>query len=119
VLLIKELFRNTTNKNFGKTLEQFYKIVLEDAVFNEKIHEGMKSIAKMKFLHIGFKMTEAILKELINMPDNGQLKFKMVLTLLIKFEGFRTMLCRNVNMPKNQLHEAAKEVKIQIVALLE
>ena len=118
-MLVKELFRDSGNKHFGKTFEQFFKIVLEDAVFNEKIHENMKSIAKMKFLHIGFKIAEAMLKELIKMSGNEALKMKVAQILLLKFEGFRTMLCRNVNMPKNQLNEVAKDVKVQIVALLE
>lgn len=73
----------------------------------------------MKFLHIGLKMTEAMLKQLVAMEGAESLKMKVAQTLLLKFDGFRTMLVRNVNMPKNQLHEAAKDVKTQIVALLE
>jgi len=64
-MLVKELFRDM--KNFFKNFEAFFKTILENACFNDEIHDTMKSVAKMKFLHIGFKMTEKILIELIKM----------------------------------------------------
>ena len=64
-MLVKELFRDT--KHFSKNFETFFKITCEDAIFNDEIHDKMKSVAKMKFLHIGFKMTEQILSDLSKM----------------------------------------------------
>jgi len=67
MLLVKELMRDS--KHFFKNFESFFKVLLEDAIFNEEILEAMKSVARMKFLHIGFKITEAILKEIVAMPE--------------------------------------------------
>ena len=42
-----------------------------------------------------------------------------VLESLLDNKGFSGVLIRNVQMPKNQLHEMAKQVKVQVVLILE
>lgn len=110
------MFRD--QKLLQKNLFSFFKTILEDAVFNDEIHENMKSHSKMKYIHIGFKIVEQFLAG-VNKLDNNALKIIMLKNLLLKYTNFRHMLVRNVQMTKNQLHEVAKLVKVQIIAMLE
>ena len=95
-LLVKELFRDT--KHFFKNFEVLFKTMCEDAIFNDEIHDNMKSVAKMKFLHIGFKITEQILLGLSKLDNkhSHSFKVKVVNALLLKFKSFRTMFVRNI-----------------------
>jgi len=118
-LIIKELLRE--RKLIEKNFDLFNRIVLEESIFNEDVYDNMKSAAKLKYLHAGLKIVETILVQLQGMAGskNMVLKQKIVETLLLGSPNFRSILVRNVQMPKNQLHEAASQVKAQIVAILE
>ena len=111
-LLVQEMFRKDLEKNF----ENFNKIVLKESIFNESVFESMKSVAKFKYLHSGLKIVEKILIMLKEQPTSVKMK---VLESLMDNKGFSGVLIRNVQMPKNQLHEMAKQVKAQIVQILE
>ena len=50
-----------------KNFDLFNRIILEDSVFNEDVLESMKSVAKLKYMHIGLKVVEGILKHLKEM----------------------------------------------------
>ena len=97
-MLVKELFVDA--KFAGKHLVQFLKEILEDAIFNDEIHNSMKSVAKMKYLHIGFKIAELVLQE-VNKMKTESLDILVVRSLLLKFSNFKSLLVRNVQMPKN------------------
>ena len=94
---------------------------MEESIFNEDVYDNMKSAGKLKYLHAGLKIVETILVQLHGMAGSKHmvLKQKIVETLLLGSPNFRFVLVRNVQMPKNQLHEAASQVKAQIVAILE
>lgn len=49
-------------KNFEKNFQAFNKTILVDGIFNEAIYDSMKGQTKLKYLHIGLKMVELILK---------------------------------------------------------
>lgn len=70
----------------------------------------------MKYLHIGFKVLESFLRQLSQTSGVSQ-KLAVIETLLLSGKNFRTIFIRNVQMPKNQLHEQAKLVKAQFAAL--
>ena len=55
----------------------FNRIILEDSVFNEDVYDKMKSVAKLKFLHIGLKVTEAVLKHLSEMTGAKTVSLKL------------------------------------------
>ena len=93
-LLVKELFRD--KKHLGKNVETFFKVVLEDSIFNEDIHSSMKSVAKMKYLHIGFKIAEMVIKGVIDGDFDSKLKIKVINCCLNKSKNFRNMLIKNV-----------------------
>jgi hypothetical protein len=78
----------------------------------------MKSVAKMKYLHIGFKIVEAILEE-VNRMENWQFAIVVVKSLLLKYSNFKSMLVRNVQMTKNQLHQVSSSVKKQLIITLD
>jgi len=61
-LTIKELFRE--KKSIEKNFDLFNRIILEDSIFNEDVYDKMKSVAKLKYLHVGLKIVEAVLKQL-------------------------------------------------------
>lgn len=115
-LLVKELCCD--QKLFGKNFVSVYKALLEDAIFNEEIYNNMKSAAKMKYLHIGMKMTEQMLHHINTLMDDKTVKISVLRHLLLKFKNFRVLLVRNVQMPKNQLHQVCMEVKQQIKTML-
>ena len=94
------------------------KIVLEDSVFNSEIHDQMKSVSKMKFINIGLLLSQLIFAELAN-TDLTDLKIKALSDLMLKNHSSRSMVVRNVQMPKNQVHESAKLVKVEIVKIVE
>ena len=81
----------------------------------------MKSVAKLKYLHVGLKIVEAVLKQLLEMSGskNVALKQKIVETLLLGSQNFRSVLVRNVQMSFNSLHDVALQVKVQIAAVFE
>ena len=106
------MFRKDLEKNF----DNFNKIVLKESIFNESVFESMKSVAKFKYLHSGLKIVEKIL---INLKEQSNSTKMKVLEGLMDNKGFTGVLIRNVQMPKNQLHEMAKQVKLQIVNVLE
>lgn len=60
-LIINDLVRD--KKSFEKTFVLFNQIILEDGIFNEGNYEALKSSSKLKYLHIGLKVVELILKE--------------------------------------------------------
>ena len=76
------------------------KIVLEDSVFNSEIHDQMKSVSKMKFINIGLLLSQLIFAELAN-TDLTDLKIKALSDLMLKNHSSRSMVVRNVQMPKN------------------
>jgi len=49
-------------KNFEKNFQAFNQSILVEGIFNEAIYDTMKSHAKLKYLHIGLKMAETILR---------------------------------------------------------
>ena len=100
-LLIVELLRD--KKKFEKGFTSFNKIILVDGNFNEAIFDTMKSTTKLKYLHIGLKIVEIILKSMKDMDDYQ--KCFVLKTLLLENESFKNVLVKNVNMPKNQLNE--------------
>jgi len=51
--------------------------------------------------------------------QSSSLTVKVVQQLFVRFSNFRSVLIKNVQQPKNQLHDVAKIVKRQLVALLE
>ena len=105
------MFRKDLAKNFSN----FNKIVLQESIFNESVFESMKSVAKFKYLHSGLKIVENILTMLKTQDTQTKVK---VLETLFENKGFTGVLIRNVQMPKNQLHDMAKLVKIQLVDVL-
>ena len=115
-LLIKELCRDS--KQLSKNFSVFFKTVLEDNIFNKEIQNNIKSVVKMKFIHIGFKIVEAILQE-VSKSHDAKLKAVVIRSLLLKFTGFKNTLVKNLHLPKNQLHEVSIQVKKQIVQILE
>lgn len=60
-LIINDLVRD--KKAFEKTFVLFNQIILEDGIFNEEKYDALKSSSKLKYLHIGLKVVELILKE--------------------------------------------------------
>lgn len=78
----------------------FSQVLLEEAIFNEAVHDSMKSVAKFKYLHIGLKMVESLLKQARSSSTPKQ-RLAIVETLLLRNNNFRTIFIRNVQMPKN------------------
>jgi len=101
-LLIKELFREK-KALVEKNLNLFIQIILEDAIFNEEVHDNMKSVAKFKYLHIGLKVVEAILNRVQGLTGSKHtaMKLRITQTLLLEGLNIRSMVIRNVQMPKN------------------
>lgn len=64
--LIKEILRNESG--LLDNIKVFNKMILQEGIFNESIHEGMKSATKLKYLHIGLRIVESILSELNGKP---------------------------------------------------
>lgn len=60
-LLIKEVFRD--EKSFESNFALFSQILLEQTIFDERVHDTMKSVAKYKYLHIGLRIVESLLKQ--------------------------------------------------------
>lgn len=60
--MIEELF--TQKKAIFENFKPFYAIVIESGIFNYKIYDEMKSIAKFKYLHIGLSIIQTLLKNL-------------------------------------------------------
>ena len=86
-----------------KNFDLFNRTVLEGCIFNEAVYDSMKSVPKLKYLHVGLKIVETILKQVQEMSSskNTALKQKIVETLLLGSPNFRSVLIRNVQMPKN------------------
>ena len=53
-MMIEELF--VDSKSTVENFKVFNTVVLESGIFNWKIYDEMKSIAKFKFLHIGLSI---------------------------------------------------------------
>lgn len=95
--LIQELLRD--KKRFEKNFTSFNKIILVDGIFNEGVFDAMKSTTKLKYLHLGLKIVENVLKQMKE-HDNSSKCF-VLKTLLLENESFKNVLVKNVNMPKN------------------
>lgn len=52
--MIEEIF--TQKKSIFDNFKPFYAIVIESGIFNYKIYDEMKSVAKFKYLHIGLSI---------------------------------------------------------------
>lgn len=82
----------------------------------------MKSVARLKLLHIGLRIVESVFKHLSAL-GGGQRAFKtkakMIEIVLKDSPNFRALLVKNVQMPKNQLHDTAKDVKKAIIVVIE
>jgi len=81
---------------------------------------SLKSVTRLKYLHIGLRIVEVVFKKLAALegPKSIKIKAKVIGMMLRDSENFRGVLVRNVQTPKNQLHEAAKEVKVAVVKVL-
>lgn len=91
-LIINDLVRD--KKSFEKTFVLFNQIILEDGIFNEGNYEALKSSSKLKYLHIGLKVVELILKEAQKMK--GSPRAVVIEQLLLQSKNFRDVLVRNV-----------------------
>lgn len=61
-LMVEEIF--SQKKAIVDNFKPFYKTVLESGIFNYKIYDEMKSVAKFKYLHIGLSIVQTLLKQL-------------------------------------------------------
>lgn len=52
--MIEELFAN--KKSTFDNFKAFYGLVVENGIFNYKIYDEMRSVAKFKYLHIGLSI---------------------------------------------------------------
>lgn len=121
-LLIKDLFLTDEIKTIPKKYQSFSQLVLEPTLFNEQALGLMKSVARLKLLHIGLQIVRHVFLELANLESSTRslkIKLKMIEIVLKDSSNFRAILIKNVQMPKNQLHETAKEVKKAIIAVIE
>jgi len=125
-LLADELVRTIkdSSSDFTKHFKSLNKTLIEGSIFSWSSTENLKSLTKLKYLHIGFKLVSEILgklsKECQSKKKSRRDVIKEVLTdLLLKNSNFRDVLIKNVQMPKNTLHDIAKEVKGHVVSLLE
>lgn len=53
-LWVEEIF--VQKKNIFENFKPFYSYILENGIFNFKVYDEMKSIAKFKYLHIGLSI---------------------------------------------------------------
>jgi len=123
VLLLEDLFRGDPNAKSNALLKKFKNIndtFLEASIFNEEVLASLKSVTRLKYLHIGLRIVEVVFKKLATLegPKSIKIKAKVIGMMLRDSENFRGVLVRNVQTPKNQLHEAAKEAKVAVVQVL-
>ena len=94
---------------------------MEASIFDEGSLAEMKSVARFKLLHIGLRIVESVFQMLSRHeegPSTAMIRAKFVEVMLKDSPNFKCLFVRNVQTPKNQLHEAAKEVKKAIIVVL-
>lgn len=120
-LLLKDLFIGD-QKSIVKRYQHLNESVLEAIIFDEEALASMKSVARLKLLHIGLRIVESVFKHLSGLDEGTRAiktKTKMVEIVLKESPKFRGLLVKNVQMPKNQLNETAKDVKKALIAVIE
>lgn len=103
-LLIKDLFLGDDIKSIPKKYQSFSQVVLERTIFNEEALSQMKSVARLKLIHIGLRIVEQVFQELAKLEKNAKtakIKLKMIEIVLKDSGNFRSILVKNVQMPKN------------------
>lgn len=95
------------------------KVVIDQHLFCEDVFEQMKKTAKIKFLHIGLRMVDLIMQRLSAEEVPLQTVAKFVEFSFCETSNYRSVLIRNIQMPKNQLHDVARESKNRLLGLLE
>lgn len=110
------------HKSVVKKYQHLNETVLEASIFDEEALAQMKSVARLKLLHIGLSIVQSVFKHLSAL-EGGQRAFKtktkIIEIVLKESANFRALLVKNVQMPKNQLHDTAKDVKKAIIVVIE
>lgn len=96
--MIEELF--VQKKTIFENFKAFYTVVLENGIFNYKIYDEMKSIAKFKYLHIGLSIVQTLLKHLNQIKDD-KVKVSILNHMLLESSNFRNIFVKNVQIPTN------------------
>ena len=115
-LLLNEVTQEPKVGDRVRLVQQVMRQLGDEHLFSEEVYNGLKSVTKFKFLHIGLKVWLQV-SEHLKVWDPKQKHRQQLLDSMIT-PGFLKVLVKNLANAKAHLHDTALEVKSAMIKLV-